>query len=215
MYDDPITKDAFLAATGDERAAERFVAATRRSVRRLLVSLSSPGIADDLVQETYLRAFVALPRYAGQASAGWWLLTIARRVAADHLRACRRRPVQVYGDEWFEAHAHTPDHGRTVVLWELVRQLTPERRNAFVLTQLGGLSYVDAARACGCAVGTIRSRVARARDDLRNALGALRDPSAVDEAVEHQREGEVEAVVAFARGEFGGVAGGVGEGLGG
>ncbi|MFD0822442.1 sigma factor-like helix-turn-helix DNA-binding protein, partial [Micromonospora zhanjiangensis] len=58
-----------------------------------------------------------------------------------------------------------------VVLDQLLRQLAPDRREAFVATQVLGLSYEEAARVCGCPVGTIRSRVARARQDLVVAVG--------------------------------------------
>lgn len=178
MDDDEITRDAFRAARGDRAAAERFVSATRRQLHRLLNHLSSPAVAEDLVQETYLRAFAALPAYEGRSPARMWLLAIAKRVAADQLRAQGRRPRTSRTRDWVaEAEQHgatTPDHGRLVVLRRLVGELEPERREAFVLTQVVGLSYADAAQVCGCAVGTIRSRVFRAREDLTAALRAGR-----------------------------------------
>jgi RNA polymerase sigma-70 factor (ECF subfamily) len=172
--DDEITRDAFRAARGDQVAAERFVAATQRQLHRLLGYLSSPGVAEDLMQETYLRAFAALPAYEGRSPARMWLLAIAKRVAADHLRAHRRRPLTSQTEDWIataeQAGAYTPDHGRLVVLRRLVSGLEPERREAFVLTQVVGLSYADAAEVCECAVGTIRSRVFRAREELTAAM---------------------------------------------
>lgn len=176
MEDDEITHSAFGAASGDRAAAERFVEATRRQVHRLLTYLSSPGVAEDLTQETYLRAFSSLPSYQGRAPARMWLLAIARRVAADHLRSTRRTPPAGQAADWgaiVERHGeHSPDHGRVVVLRHLIAGLEPERRDAFVLTQVIGLSYTDAAAVCDCAVGTIRSRVFRAREDLTLALRA-------------------------------------------
>jgi RNA polymerase sigma-70 factor, ECF subfamily len=174
MDDDDITQDAFRAARGDEVAAERFVTATQRQLHRLLSYLSSPGAAEDLMQETYLRAFASLPGYEGRSPARMWLLAIAKRVAADHLRTRRRRPTTSRMEDWItvadQSGAHTPDHERLVVLRNLVSDLEPERREAFVLTQVVGLSYHDAAEVCDCAVGTIRSRVFRAREDLAVAL---------------------------------------------
>ena len=174
MDDDEITRHAFLAARGDRVAAERFVAATQRQLHRLLTYLSNPGVAEDLVQETYLRAFAALPSFAGRSPARMWLLSIAKRAAADHLRTIRRRPQTSQVEDWVataeQGGAQTPDHGRLVVLRNLVAELEPERREAFVLTQVVGLSYADAAEVCDCAVGTIRSRVFRAREDLTGAL---------------------------------------------
>ena len=65
-----------------------------------------------------------------------------------------------------------PDHAESVALAGLLAALDDERREAFVLTQLVGLSYAEAAEVCGCPVGTIRSRVARARSDLVSAFGS-------------------------------------------
>lgn len=172
MDDDEITRQAFRAAAGDRRAAEQFVAATRHQLHRLLSYLSDPGSAEDLVQETYLRAFAALPKFAGRSPARMWLLAIAKRVAADHLRGNRRRPRTTSVEDWVaEAEqVKTPDHGRLVVLQQLIGELDEDRREAFVLTQITGLSYAEAAEICECAVGTIRSRVFRARDDLTAAM---------------------------------------------
>jgi len=172
--DEDITRDAFRAARGDQAAAERFVVATQRQLHRLLSYLSSPGVAEDLMQETYLRAFAALPGYEGRSPARMWLLAIAKRVAADHLRANRRRPAISQVEDWVttaeQNGAATPDHGRLVVMRRLIAELDEERREAFVLTQMLGMSYADAAEVCDCAVGTIRSRVFRAREDLTAAL---------------------------------------------
>lgn len=178
--DEQITRDAFRAAEGDEAAATRFVSATQRQLHRLLSYLSTPGAAEDLVQETYLRAFAALPGYAGRSPARMWLLAIAKRVAADHLRTQQRRPKVRYAGDWATAAelagAGEPDHGRAVVLRELIAALAPERREAFVLTQVLGLSYLEVADICGCAVGTIRSRVFRAREELTSAFTADQTP---------------------------------------
>ncbi|MFF5992407.1 sigma-70 family RNA polymerase sigma factor [Prauserella flavalba] len=166
--DDEITHYAVRAADGDRHAAERFVATTRGPLHRLLTYLSDPGSAEDLVQETYLRAFGSLRGYEGRSPARTWLFAIARNVAADHLRARKRRPLT---SATAVPEAAAPDHGRLVALHALVAGLDAERREAFVLTQVLGLSYAEAADVCGCAVGTIRSRVFRARDDLTRAVG--------------------------------------------
>ena len=90
--DDEITRWALAAKAGDRAAAEAFVRATQRDVQRMLAHLSGPAEADDLSQETFLRAMRSLPRFAGRSSARTWLLSIARRVAVDHVRAAVRRP---------------------------------------------------------------------------------------------------------------------------
>ena len=65
-----------------------------------------------------------------------------------------------------------PEGSGEVDLWLLLARLDDDRRHAFVLTQVIGLSYAQAAEVCGCPVGTIRSRVARAREDMMRELGA-------------------------------------------
>ena len=174
MDDVEITRNAVLAGRGDRAAAEAFVSGTRPQLHRVLSYLSNAEVAEDLVQETYLRAVPALPQYAGRSSARSWLLAIARHVAADHLRGNRRRPVTAQTEDWIgtaeRSGASTPDHGRLIVLRWLVAELDGERREAFVLTQVHGLSYAEAAEVCHCPVGTIRSRVFRAREDLVVAL---------------------------------------------
>ncbi len=93
MDADEVTEAALHARAGDPAAVARFVAATQADVWRLCAHLGDRGEADDLTQETYLRAFGGLPRFAGRSSVRTWLLAIARRVCADHVRERRRRPV--------------------------------------------------------------------------------------------------------------------------
>ncbi|MFI7487868.1 sigma factor [Micromonospora echinaurantiaca] len=163
---------ALSARDGEPVAQAAFVRLTQAEVWRFAAALVDPDSADDLTQETYLRAFRALPSFEGRSSARTWLLGIARRTCADHLRAVvRRRRL----DERLASHAWTdrphPDPAGHLGAADLVRRLPAERRAAFVLTQLLGLSYAEAAVVEGVPVGTIRSRVARARADLVEAVG--------------------------------------------
>jgi RNA polymerase sigma-70 factor (ECF subfamily) len=171
---DEVTRAALAARGGDTAAAAAFVRATQSDVWRTCAYLGNPADADDLAQETYLRAFRALPQFAGRSSARTWLLSIARRTCADAIRERRRRPVVDAGAGLPEPRP-APDVADGVALRAVLSALDPDRRQAFVLTQLVGLSYGEAAEVCDCPVGTIRSRVARARDDLVTALGAARD----------------------------------------
>jgi RNA polymerase sigma-70 factor, ECF subfamily len=166
-----VTRDALAAQQGDQAAAARFVRATQAEVWRLVAHLGGREVADDLTQETYLRAFRALPRFAARSSARTWLLVIARRVCADHVRTVTRR--RAAPDR--PAETVTADISEQIVLRTLLDSLPAPRREAFVLTQLLGLGYEEAAAVCGCPVGTIRSRVARARDDLVRAMAPARD----------------------------------------
>lgn len=156
---------ARAARDGDPLAAGHLVRATQRDVRRLCAHLVSAADADDLAQETYERALKALPGWRGEAPVRLWLLAIARRACADALRRRQRRSrlgARLLG---LAPEVVPAAHG-SAAEDELLDALTPDRREAFVLTQLLGLPYAEAATACGVPVGTIRSRVARARADL-------------------------------------------------
>jgi RNA polymerase sigma-70 factor (ECF subfamily) len=170
---DEVTTVALRARRGDAAAATMFVKATQADVWRLCAHLGSSGTADDLTQETYARAFASLHRFAGRASARTWLLSIARRTCADAVRsAVRTRAFEVAGDVDENTGTHrVADPADAITLQALLRTLADDRREAFVLTQLVGLSYAETAEVCNCPVGTVRSRVARARADLVEAFG--------------------------------------------
>jgi len=99
-----------------------------------------------------------------------WLLSITRRVCADSIRSSVRRR-NLLARLPYPAAGEPAATGRSE-LDALVGALDHDRRAAFVLTQVLGLSYQEAADVCECPVGTIRSRVARARDDLTTAMSA-------------------------------------------
>ncbi|SEF12752.1 RNA polymerase sigma-70 factor, ECF subfamily [Streptomyces sp. 2112.3] len=176
--DEAVTGWALAARTGDERAVEQFVRATQLDVRRYVTHLSGdPQATDDLMQDTYVRALRSLPRFEGRSSARTWLLTIARRVVADRIRSVAVRPRLAATDDWQTAAERVQPRGvpgfdEGIALAELLAALAPQRREAFVLTQLLGLPYAAAAGVMGCPVGTVRSRVARARETL---VGLLTD----------------------------------------
>ncbi|MGH8961396.1 MAG: sigma-70 family RNA polymerase sigma factor [Jatrophihabitantaceae bacterium] len=163
---DEVTSAALRARRGDRAAATAFVQATQSDVWRACASLGSRASADDLTQETYARAFASLHRFVGRSSARTWLLSIARRVCADAVRAAVRDRAAA-----IDAAAPAADHAESVTLHAMLDAIDADRREAFVLTQLVGLSYAEAADVCNCPVGTIRSRVARARADLVEAFG--------------------------------------------
>ena len=155
------------AARRDGRAVEQLVRATYSDVWRLCAALVDEQVADDLAQETFLRATRSLRRFRGDSTPRTWILSIARHVCMDELRGRHRRR---HRDRHLllmaHASAETYDPSGDVAANELLAELEPNRRAAFVLTQLLRLSYAEAAAVCGCPAGTIRSRVARARDDL-------------------------------------------------
>jgi RNA polymerase sigma-70 factor, ECF subfamily len=167
--DEAVTELALAAARGNARALEAFIKATQQDVWRFVTYLSDAGSADDLTQETYLRAIGAIERFSGRSTARTWLLAIARRVVADHIRHAQARPRTAPGadpENLVNGDRHARGFEDLVEVTTMIASLTAEQREALLLTQLLGLPYADAAAVCGCPVGTIRSRVARARDAL-------------------------------------------------
>jgi RNA polymerase sigma-70 factor (ECF subfamily) len=167
---DELTFLARAAGHGDRAGLARLVRETQGDVWRLCAYLVDPAAADDLTQETYLRAIPALRKFRGDAPVRAWLLTIARRACAAEIGA-RSRDRQLAArlaalPDGALMSQPPPEPGAQAVADELLAALEPDRRAAFVLTQMLGCSYAEAATVCGCPVGTIRSRVARAREDL-------------------------------------------------
>ncbi|MEV5974992.1 sigma-70 family RNA polymerase sigma factor [Streptomyces sp. NPDC051921] len=174
--DAAVTAWALAGRGGDAAAIDRFVRALHRDVWRYVAHLSSDAqTADDLTQETFLRALTALRRFEGRSSARTWLLSIARRAVADSIRHRLARPRSADTADWQAAAERAQVRGLPgfedgVALLELLDALPVERREAFVLTQLVGLPYAEAASVSGCPVGTVRSRVSRARASLVTRL---------------------------------------------
>lgn len=178
FHDAAVTDLALRAARGDRRALTKFIAETHDDVWRLLAHLADADRADDLTQETYLRVLGALPRFAARSTARTWILSLARRVWVDSVRHDMARPRKTAGD-WEDQASETPASettgGQTWAEWvdtrALIDKLEPERREALILTQMLGYTYAEAAGIAGVRVGTIRSRVARARADLVDMQG--------------------------------------------
>ncbi|MCX2928419.1 sigma-70 family RNA polymerase sigma factor [Streptomyces sp. NEAU-W12] len=170
--DDSITAWALAARSGDPDAVERFVRALHRDVRHYVTFLGAdPQNADDLTQDTFLRALGGLHRFEGRSSARTWLLSIARRAVVDSIRHMSSRPRLADADDWQSAAERTQPRGLPgfddgIALVELLETLPHDRREAFVLTQVVGLPYAEAASVSDCPIGTVRSRVARARTSL-------------------------------------------------
>jgi RNA polymerase sigma-70 factor, ECF subfamily len=180
---DELTRLAIDAGRGDEVALEGFVRRSQAEVWRLAAHLVDRDSADDVTQEVFLRAIPALARFRGDAPARLWLLSIARRTCADEIRRRTRRRRWAGTVRSVEADGLDPaqdgDATAGTDLGMLVDALSEDRRVAFILTQLLGLTYDEAAGVCGVPVGTIRSRVARARIDL---VAAAEPPEQVSEA---------------------------------
>ena len=129
-----------------------------------------PDMADDLVQETLLQAWAAQDRFEPGTSMRAWTFVILRNAFLSDRR--RLSNTMETGEEAVDAAMSTPaSQDRRLVLGDLQRalmQLPEAWREAVVLVGAGGMSYQEAADICGCAVGTVKSRVSRARSALRS-----------------------------------------------
>jgi RNA polymerase sigma-70 factor (ECF subfamily) len=164
---DPLQRYVEAAREGDDVALAFLIRATQPAVWRLCAALGSAGVEEDLVQETFLRALKSLTSFRGEVPVQAWILSIARRVCADDVRARQRaRRLADRLDRYAVREPVLDDES----VEELLDSLDPDRREAFVLTQVMGLSYQEAAEVMQCPVGTVRSRVARARADLAGTV---------------------------------------------
>ena len=119
--------------------------ASQSDVWKLCAYLVSPDAADDLTQETFLRAVPALTRFKGESTARIWLLSIARRVCADAIRAIARGRRLLERTRGPDEEA-SPSASGLVELYDLIAQLDDDRREAFVFTQILGFSVRGSGR---------------------------------------------------------------------
>lgn len=162
---------AALAARGDAEAFETLCRLLQDDVWRYCWALlGDPALAEEAAQETFVRAVKAIRRFRGDCPARVYLLVLARRSCASLLRReqrhARTRPLQP-GDE-----PAVGSPGGAVETALLLQSLHVDLRQAFILTQVLGLSYAEAAAVCGCPIGTVRSRIYRAREQLVAAFDA-------------------------------------------
>jgi len=171
---------ATRAAGGDGVAFDVLCRTLNDEVWRYCRALTGDHeLAFEAAQETFVRLVTAIRKFRGDSPVRPFVLTIARRSVASTVRtqARHRADPMTAVDE-----PPAADHARHVDTALLVRDLPEDLRDAFVLTQLIGLPYEQAARVCGCPVGTIRSRVFRARDRLVAALQPDSHPTGIQEA---------------------------------
>jgi RNA polymerase sigma-70 factor (ECF subfamily) len=145
----------------------------------------------DLSQEVFLRVFRTLDRFRGQSSLKTWIYRIVVNQARNRLRWWRRRhrSDQVSLDDHMRDHGELPTHNSGSAPDRVLRQkelasrlqlaldgLPFDQKTAIILREVDGLSYEEIAYSLGVALGTVRSRLARARETLRSLLSDMRTP---------------------------------------
>jgi RNA polymerase sigma-70 factor (ECF subfamily) len=145
------------------------------ALRAFAWSLSHNGSdADDLVQDTLIKAWANREKFQPGTNLRAWLFTILRNTYYTHAVRRRREVRDETGEYAASLHAPaTQDWGMNMLdLWSALQRLPAEHREALILVGAAGLSYEEAAEICGCALGTIKSRVNRARARLLKIMDA-------------------------------------------
>ena len=173
---------------GDKGAFDLLVLKYQHKIVNLVMRyVRDPDQAMDIAQEAFLKAYRALPRFRGDSAFYTWLYRIAVNTAKNHLAAQRRRPMDVELDlqdsEQYDLHAKLKetDTPEGVTLSEELNQtvqraieaLPEDLRTAIVLREIEGMSYEEIAQTMECPVGTVRSRIFRARDAIGKKIGNL------------------------------------------
>jgi len=171
---------------GDIRAFEVLVNKYQRKVARLLSRMvRDVDEIDDIVQEAFIKAYRALGNFRGESAFYTWLYRIAVNTAKNHLLAASRRPssLREMGDDVSEtfdesetlSDIDTPDSvllSRQIAATvnKAMEELPEELKNAIVLREIEGLSYDEIAEIMNCPIGTVRSRIFRAREAISAKL---------------------------------------------
>ena len=183
------------AQRGDKRAFELLVAKYQRKLGRLLSRLvRDPAEVEDVTQEAFIKAYRALPAFRGDSAFYTWLYRIGINTAKNYLMAMGRRAptsteVEAEEAEGFEEGEQLRDINtpESVLLSNeiaetvnsTIEQLPEELRTAIQLREIEGMSYEDIAQVMNCPIGTVRSRIFRAREAiaerLRPLLGTRKD----------------------------------------
>lgn len=187
--------DAMLVertVAGDQRAFELLVIKYQRRIQRLIGRMvRDVDLVDDIAQETFIRAYRALPKFRGEAQFYTWLYRIAVNTAKKFLLELKRDPTVTAGafgrseddDETFSAKNEpiSDETPETLLAAKeianavnLAMQALPEDlRQAITLREIEGLSYEEIAQLMACPIGTVRSRIFRAREAISARVGPL------------------------------------------
>lgn len=163
------------------------------SLRAFARSLTrSPFDADDLVQETLTKAMANIDQYTPGTNLRAWLFTIQRNSFYTSYHKRSREPVLMV-DELPWVHSAASQEWTEMVkdVDRALHRLPDEQREAVMLVGGGGLSYEEAAQICGCAIGTIKSRVSRARSGLLRLLESSSEADFLAAGQPHVRPGSL------------------------
>ena len=183
------------AQSGDKRAFELLVEKYQRKLARLLSRfIRDPAEVEDVTQEAFIKAYRALPAFRGDSAFYTWLYRIGINTAKNYLMAMGRRAptsteVEAEDAEGFEEGEQLRDINtpESVLLSNeiaetvnaTIESLPEELRRAIQMREIEGMSYEDIAQAMDCPIGTVRSRIFRAREaiaeQLRPLLGTSKD----------------------------------------
>ncbi len=177
---------------GDKRAFDLLVLKYQHKIVKLISRyVRDPDESLDVAQETFIKAYRALANFRGESAFYTWLYRIAINTAKNHLVALGRRPpdtdidaadaVQLDMESSVSLReSDTPEHmalkdeiERTI--FRAIEDLPEDLRTAITLRELEGLSYEEIAEAMGCPIGTVRSRIFRAREAIDTKLKPLLD----------------------------------------
>jgi RNA polymerase sigma-70 factor (ECF subfamily) len=173
---------------GDKGAFDLLVLKYQHKIVNLVMRyVRDPELAQDITQEAFIKAYRALPRFRGDSAFYTWMYRIAVNTAKNHLASQRRRPMDVELDlqdpEQYDLHAKLKetDTPEGVTLSNELKKsvelaiaaLPEDLRTAIILRELEGMSYEEIAQTMECPVGTVRSRIFRARDAISKKVGSL------------------------------------------
>lgn len=183
--------DADLVARvqrGDKRAFDLLVLKYQRKIMRLLSRLvREPSEIEDVAQEAFIKAYRALPQFRGESAFYTWLYRIAINTAKNWLVAQKRRPplsdIDAVDAEQYDFDSRLKEKGtpenellreeisRTV--FNSISELPEDLRTAIMLREMEGMSYEEIATTMECPIGTVRSRIFRAREAIDVQLRPL------------------------------------------
>lgn len=176
---------------GDKRAFDLLVLKYQRKIMRLLSRMiRDPSEIEDVAQETFIKAYRALPQFRGDSAFYTWLYRIAINTARNWQASAGRRPsafqtMENEDGETFDqidnlTDISTPESvmvSRQIAetVNSAIQALPEELRTAIVLREIEGMSYEDIAQTMDCPIGTVRSRIFRARDAIAAQLRPILD----------------------------------------